>query len=197
MSEHSLLVEAGLARDGGDGRSAVTAIPRRRRPAWSRGGWRPLDPDVVLDHLAAAGPGALVLARPAPVDPGAACLAPLARLRGLEVVALPFEVEAARWTVALAGLWAAAGHPALARALSVVHGLWQAPLRLPRREAAPGEPALPAVRPAVLARWAVWAWRPCRWCPGGGLPGRACPRCGAACVDPPAAVSGRGTLAAA
>ena len=63
----------------------MTAIPRRRRPAWARGGWRPLDPEVVLDHLAAAGPGALVLARPATADPGASCLAPLARLRVVKV----------------------------------------------------------------------------------------------------------------
>ena len=42
-----------------------------------------------------------------------------------------------------------------------------------------GAVRVPALRPAVLARWAGCVWRPCDRCAGGGLPGAPCGRCGA------------------
>jgi hypothetical protein len=39
--------------------------------------------------------------------------------------------------------------------------------------------AVPSVRPAVLARWAARAWRPCDRCAAGGPAGVRCGACGA------------------
>jgi hypothetical protein len=157
----------------------VTVVPRARRRRRSRRVWAPLCPDALIDALVAAPRDALVLARDAVADEGAALLAPLARLRGLGVVCLPDSADAAAWTVALAVAWADAGERDLVRGLEVAAAL-------PGQEALPARPwgnsgvAVPAVRPRVLARWSTCAWRPCEWCrTGGGLASGRCGRCGA------------------
>jgi hypothetical protein len=172
--EQSLAVAAGVrAAD------PVIVLPRaRRRRRWRRV-WAPLCPDALIEALAAAPLDAIVLARDAPVDEGAALLAPLARLRGLGVVPLPDSADAATWTVALAVAWADAGERDLVRGLEVAASL-PGHEALPRRAWGQSGVAVPAVRPRVLARWAARAWRPCEWCrAGGGLASGRCGRCGA------------------
>ncbi len=105
-------------------------------------------------------------ARPADADPGAASLPALAAIMGLSVVRLPADEDAAAATVA------AAARPDFAasdcsRGLAVLAVL-----------AADGL-AVPSVRPAVLARWAARAWRPCHRCGAGGPGGVRCGACGA------------------
>ena len=140
--------------------SRLLVIPRGRR----RGRWRPLDPDAVTDALAALEADAVVAARPAAADPGAAALPVLAGVMGLRGVRLPCDAVAAATTLALA---AHPGFAACARGMEVVAVL-----------VADGG-ALPALRPSVLARWAARAWRPCGSCDAGGPGGRRCCRCGA------------------
>ncbi len=160
-----LVVEAGLAAAvaGAPGPDLV-AVPRpgRRR----RGASAALDPEDVVTALDLAGPDAVVLARPAADDPGAAALPALAAVMGREVVRLPGGADAAAWVVAVAGAMPAdtGGAP---RRLQVLAGVAAAATRMP------------ALRPGVLARWAGCVWRPCPRCAGGGLPGAPCGRCGA------------------
>lgn len=152
-----------------DAAGRLVVIPRDRR----RGSWRALDADLVVATLAALGAGALVAARPADADPGAASLAAVAAIMGRAVVRLPADEAAAIATVAIAS------RPGFApsdprRALEVIAVL-----------AAEGV-ALPALRPAVLARWAARAWRPCGDCLRGGPEGRRCGDCGAPLAGIPA-----------
>jgi hypothetical protein len=184
VSRVALLAERGLlARAGIEGGEGVVPVPRaeRRRPSRRSPRWADLDAEATLETLVAAPRDAIVLARPVDADPGAACLAPLARLVGLDVLALPAAADLAAWTVAVAATWAATGEPNLVRALAVAAALGESEAALPRRPWGASGVAVPAVRPAVLARWAARAWRPCRWCRrGGGLLGVVCGRCGAA-----------------
>jgi hypothetical protein len=169
----AIVVEAALASAGAAEPSEdVVVVPRLRR----RRGWADLDPDDVVVALDRAGPRALVLARPAPADPGARALPALAAVMSREVVRLPDDDDAAAWVVAVAG--ALAGEGADARRLQVLVGATAAPA-LPRRPVGGGTARMPALRPGVLARWAGCAWRPCGRCAGGGLPGAPCGRCGA------------------
>ena len=138
----------------------LLVIPRERR----RGRWRPLDPDAVADALAVLDPDAVVAARPAAADRGAAALPALAGVMGLRGVRLPCDATAAAATLALV---AHPGFAASARGMEVVAVL-----------VAEGA-ALPALRPSVLARWAARAWRQCGSCDAGGPVGRRCGRCGA------------------
>lgn len=171
----ALVVEEGLAAGvGGPPLDGVVVVPRGR--ARRGAGWADLDPDDVVEALDRAGPGAVVLARPALADPGARALPALAGVMGREVVRLPGDGDAAAWVVAMAGRLAplAVGP---ARLLQVLAGAASAPV-LPRRPIGAGAARMPALRPGVLGRWARCAWRPCGRCAGGGLPGGPCGRCG-------------------
>ena len=152
-------------------------VPRAAR----RGRPGPLDPDAVLEAVLGA-PAALVLARPSEADPGASCLAPLARALGRAVLTLPARLDAAAWTVAQGAAWIVEGAPRLERALAVacaLPGLPPGAAALPCRSWGDGDLVVPGVRPRALARWAARAWRACPWCPGGGLAAAACARCAA------------------
>jgi hypothetical protein len=169
----ALVVEASVAGCASPGGRPVIVVPRARR----RGAWRPVEADAAVAALDRAGEDAIVLARPAGADPGAAPVVAVARLLGHPVVRLPAGDSAAAWVVATAT------HPqflgdALIRRLDVLVGVPAAVAGLPMRPSGHG-PEVPALRPAVLARWAGCAWRPCAACPGGGLAGASCGRCGA------------------
>lgn len=168
-----LVVEAGLLSRLTDAPSpALVAVARAR----GRRGWRPIDGDDVVAALRSAGAGAVVATRSAEADPGAALLRRLAAAAGHEVVTLPDDADAAAWAVAVA---AAGRDGPVARRLQALAGLAIAPSRaIPRRDRGTAG-LLPALRPAVLARWAECAWRPCPRCGGGGLPGAPCGRCAA------------------
>lgn len=136
----------------------------------SRGRWRDITADAVLDALEAAGPLALVLARTGAADAGAVAVPSLARTTGREVVRLPGDRVGAAWTVAIGARVSNDDRAGLVRALQVLAGI--------------GGGASPHLRdgllnPVMLVRWARRAWRPCARCPGGGLPGCCCGRCGA------------------
>lgn len=165
------MVDAGTAALAGPGARPVVAVapPRRRRPP----------ADDVLTAIEGAGAGAVVLARPPGSAPGMDHLGPVARLLSAPCVRAPADVHAAAWVVT------AASHPEfgddeLVRRLEVLAGVASAGgTSLPRR-AVDGGPAMPSLRPGVLARWAGCAWRPCGRCEtGGGLAGASCGRCGA------------------
>ncbi|WP_217913092.1 hypothetical protein [Miltoncostaea marina] len=159
----TLVVEGlvGALVAGRDGRG-LAVVPRRRR----RGRWATVAADDVVAALEAAGPGAVVLARPAGDDPGAAALPQVARLMSAPLLRLPGAAPRAAWAVAVALHPAFEGH----RGVRSLEALLSA-----------GAGArVPALRPRVMSRWAAAAWRPCGRCPGGGLPGCPCGRCGAA-----------------
>ena len=139
----------------------LVIVPRPRR----RGHWQPLDADVVVTILSAAGREAIVMARAAAADPDAASLPALGRVMGTPVIRLPDSESAAEWAIAVASHPDFDGHDRHHR-LEVLVGA-----------AASGRPA-PALRPGVLARWATRSWRPCGRCAGGGLMGCPCGRCG-------------------
>lgn len=163
------------------GRAAPCVDVVARRPA-RRGGWRPIQGDAVVATLLAAGPRPVALARAPEADPGGSCLPALAATLGLDRVRLPDHADAAAWCVGVAVGWCTAGESALARRLQVVAGALARAAAgergLPVREWGGEGVPVPALRPAVLARWAVRAWRPCRWCAAGGLPGAPCGSCG-------------------
>jgi len=190
----AIVLEAGVARAAGvEGSIAVRAVLRHAR----RGRLRPLGPEASLEALEDA-PGALVLARPWAADPGAGCLAVLARIVGRAVLALPASLEGACWTAVHAAAWAAAEASHLERAVAVACALpeWSYAPALPLRPWGDGRLEVPAVRPAALARWAVRAWRPCAWClGGGGLPGAPCARCGATVPEAPTTARGEVLMA--
>jgi hypothetical protein len=94
---------------------------------------------------------------------------------GREVVRLPASARAAAWVVGVA-MAGDEGSPAPLRALQALAG---AADRLGTASGEDPEPRMPAIRPAVLLRWARSGWCPCDRCSGGGLPGARCGRCGA------------------
>ncbi|MFP5452171.1 MAG: hypothetical protein ACLGG9_10560 [Thermoleophilia bacterium] len=151
----------------------LRAIERPRR----RGRWAALDPDATAVAVADAGPGALVLARPPAADRGAAAVWVLARAMGREVLRLPHADGPAAWVVGCASrVWPGTGDREMAlRALQVLSGTVSAG----RCGPGAGSPA----GPRALTAWAGRAWRGCADCPGGGLPGAPCGRCGSL-VDP-------------
>jgi hypothetical protein len=153
-----LLVESRIAALAGAAPAGTTIVPvaaaRRRRPLW----------EAMADAVVDAGPGALALVRPGECSPEAAALAALAAATGLPVVRLPADERNAARVVAVAAR-EGTGDADLVRRLEALAGA--------------ADRGLPALRPAVLARWAGIAWRRCARCAGGGLPGCACGRCGA------------------
>ncbi len=176
----SVVVEERVAARIASPPPAVRIVARGR--SWWRAGesrWAPLRPDAVLDALHAVPRPALVLARPATADPGAACLAPLAALLRHEVVTLPGGEQEAAWAAAIAGSLAGGGRAGVLPAVQVVCRGPQVAPGLPRCGRGAAGLSYPVVRPATLGRWARCAWRPCRWCHGGGAPAGPCPTCGA------------------
>jgi hypothetical protein len=174
-----LVVEEGVLRRLGRAGPAVDVV-RRRRAGRRAGCWHPVDDEVALAAILSAGPEALVLARPRAADPGAGCLAPLARAVGTRVLRLPGHRDAAAWAVGVADAWAADRPPrVVVRSIAVLVGAAARGARagLPVRPWGPEGVLVPALRPATLARWAAGAWRACAWCMGGGLAGAPCPRC--------------------
>lgn len=170
-----LVVEAGLLSRLADAPPpGLVAVARAR----GRRGWRPIDGDDVVAALRAAGAGAVVAVRAADADPGAALLRRLAAAAGHELVTLPDDPDAAAWAVAVAAR-GGGREGSVARRLQALAGLAAAPPpTIPRRDRGTAG-LLPALRPAVLVRWAECAWRPCPRCGGGGLPGAPCGRCAA------------------
>ena len=124
------------------------------------------DADAVVEAVDAAGPGAIVLARPQTAEGGGA--AAIGRIMGADVVMLPADVAAAAWTVGVALRAADPDDDALVRRLEGLASL-----------AAIGMPGVPRLRPSVLLRYAGWAWRSCAACDGGGVQAGPCGRCGA------------------
>ena len=155
-----------------EGLDRIHVVPRDRR---RDGSWPALAADAVVAVLEAAGSGALVLARPPAADPGAAALPALAEVMEREVVRLPASARAAAWVVGVA-MAGDEGPPPPLRALQALAG---AADRLGTASGEDHESRMPAIRPAVLLRWARCGWCPCARCPGGGLPGARCGRCGA------------------
>lgn len=172
VADEALVLAAGVAAG-----AAVRAVPRasggRRRPAR-------LDPDAVIDVLADAGPGAVVLARPAWADPPMSSLAALGVVLGCDVVWLPEDDAPAAWALALIASWAAESPPVeLVRRAQVAVGLaLMAPASLPRRPWGVDDVPVPAVAPDALGRWCDCAWTACEWCDQGGAAGAPCPSCG-------------------
>lgn len=165
----AIVAEEGLARVV-VGRRGGRALAVVRRPPSRRGHVvAALRADDVIEAIEAAGPGAVVLARGPDSDPAAAALPALGRMMGADVVVLPSDPAAAAWTLGVA-LRHDVDDLLLTRRLeglaSAAGSLWSP------------AGAAPALRAAVLVRWAGRAWRPCRACPGGGLPEGPCGRCG-------------------
>jgi hypothetical protein len=151
------------------------AHPRRGGP------WNGLEADRVVDALAGAGAGGVVLARSIDADPGAAVLPGIGRMMGHEVVLLPDEPVVAAWAL---GVAAHRDFPdeGLVKRLEALAGAADAAGPLPLRRVGSRGPAVPALRPRVLARWAGCAWRACGRCSGGGPAGGRCGRCGASVI---------------
>jgi len=167
-----LIVEQGVVEPLGGCPANLVVVSRRRLPWYRRAhGWEPLDPETVLDTLAAVPRPAVVLARSPAADPGAGCLLDFASLLGLEVRRLPDCVQAAAWSVGVASRADESGAGADGRVLDVLCCVPAPAMRRP----GVGDPPL---RANALRRWASCAWRPCPWCPAGGLAGERCARCG-------------------
>ena len=173
----TLVAEESVARMvAGRGVDGLVVVPRVRRRR--QRGWEGLEADRVVDSLVAAGPRAVVLARGPEADPGGGALPALGRVMGHRVVRLPGDPSEAAWTIAVAVHPGFAGE-GLVRRLEALAGIASAGGALPRRAIGPGRAAVPALRPAVLGKWAACAWRACVRCPGGGAAGGRCGRCGA------------------
>jgi hypothetical protein len=144
-------------------------VERGRR----RGRWADLDPDAAAEAVAGAGAGALVLARPPAADPGAESVWVLARSMGRDVLRLPHAEAPAAWVVGCASrIWpTSVDRETALRALQVLVGAAVAGRCGPGMDGPAG--------PRALTRCAARAWRRCARCPGGGLPGAPCGRCGA------------------
>jgi hypothetical protein len=158
-----------------EGLDRLHVIPRGRR---RDGSWPPVAADAVAAALEATGSGAVVLVRPPAADPGSAALWGLAELMEREVVRLPSSARTAAWVVAVALAGHEGSSPPL-RALQALAGAAGVAGRLGMGCHGDDELRMPALRPAVLVRWARCGWRPCGRCRGGGLPGAHCGRCGA------------------
>ena len=171
---------------------ALCTVPRSRVRRWvPRGGevWRPLDRCRVIDALIDVPAGGRVLVRPAQTDPGGSFLAVAARLAGHEVVWLPGPLDEAVWSVGMALSVLGRDVATIDRTLDVVCCGPASLAALPQRAWGGVGFAVPAVRPATLARLAFCAWRPCSWCDAGGLPGGYCARCGSELAETPLAAA--------
>jgi hypothetical protein len=173
----TLVAEESVARMvAGPRADALVVVPRVRA---RRGrGWQGLDADRVVDALVAAGPRAVVLARGLDADPGGGVLPALGRVMGHRIVRLPGDPSEAAWTIAVAVHPGFAGESTVRR-LEALAGVASTGGALPRRTIGAGPAAVPALRPAVLGKWAACAWRACLRCAGGGVAGGVCGRCGA------------------
>lgn len=172
----ALVAEESVARlVAGPSPEHLLVVSRGRRRAR---GWRRLEADRVVSALDAGGPAALVLARDVGADPGAGVLVHLARIMGNDVVRLPSAPVEAAWAIGVAAHEDFQGD-GLLRRLEALVGETRGHGHLPRRALGSGAARVPALRPAVLAKWAACAWRPCATCAGGGPAGGRCGRCGA------------------
>lgn len=180
----SIIVEQAVVEPLGGLPANLVIVPRRRLP-WYRRGWKwaPLDPETVLDTLAAVPRPAVVLARGPAADPGARCLLDLAALLGLELRRLPDCVDTAAMSVRIASHADESGSTAGGRALDVLCCARALSMCRSGRSERP-------LRSGVLRRWASCAWRPCSWCAAGGLAGDRCARCGSP-VEPGRREDGR------
>ncbi|MCB0882960.1 MAG: hypothetical protein KDC33_12195 [Thermoleophilia bacterium] len=110
--------------------------------------------------------GGLVLADPGPGDH----VAVASRAMGSPVAFLPSVAGVAGWIVAAAGRWRRDDLPAAVHrveaVISVAVGAGATDCVLAAPDAA-----------SLVCRWAHRAWRPCRWCAGGGVRGARCARC--------------------
>ncbi len=168
----TIIVEQGVVDPLGGLPANLVVVPRPRPPRYRRGRrWAPLDPETVLDTLAAVPRPAVVLARDPSADPGARCLLDLAPLLGLELRRLPDCDEMAVLSVGIASRADESGSSAGGRVLDV---LCCATLLTMCRSGVLDRP----LRPGTLRRWASCAWRPCLWCSAGGPAGDRCARCG-------------------
>ncbi len=168
----TIIVEQAVVEPLGGCPANVVVVPRRRLPWYRRGRtWAPLDPETVLDTLAAVPRPAIVLARGPAADPGARCLLDFAPLLAFDLRRLPDCVDMAALSVTTASRADEPGSTACGRALDV---LCCAPALTMCRWERSDRP----LRPGALRRWASSAWRPCPWCPAGGLAGARCARCG-------------------
>jgi hypothetical protein len=176
----TIVVEHGIIAHLGGVPSGMRIVARRRSRWWRRHRtpWASLDPEAVLDTLAEIHRPAVVLARRAVADPGARCLIDVARLLGLEVRTLPDSCEEAAWIAGIAGSLGEAPPAGGGRALDVLCCGPAIVPTSPRQRWGPTGISVPALRPGTIARWASCAWRACRWCAAGGLPGDRCRRCG-------------------
>jgi hypothetical protein len=176
-----LVIEGGIASALAEPPPALRVLPRQRSRAWRcrRTPWVPLRPDDVLEALDEIPRPAVVLARSAGVDPGAACLAPIGRLLGHDTLVLPDAPDEAAWVAGVACEIDVEDDASYVRILHVVCCGPSIAASFPRRRWGPTGISVPALRPATLARWASCSWQACRWCVGGGLPGSPCRCCGA------------------
>lgn len=176
-----IVIDRSLAAAVGEESPAVRVIHRDtspRRPWRTEGEWKPVSSDGALSALIGAPGDAIALTRTPEADPGAACIAPLARLAKRPVLTLPEPLDAAVWVVALAADWCASGLERPGRAIAVACGVATGHGVLPRTAWHEGMD-VPDLHPRVLGRWASRAFVPCGWCAaGGGLAGAACAACG-------------------
>jgi hypothetical protein len=163
--------QATAERIGQSPRAAVTvAGPRSRRFHPVRGRRPDGHLDAYVESLARSGSSAVVLAGD---DEGE--LRRAARALGRDVLRLPAEHTSAAWVVSVGAALARAERAPLLRVLQV---LCNGPAAAPGPHRQWNDGAVPALRPATLARWATRSWAQCGWCRGGGLPGSACCVCG-------------------
>jgi hypothetical protein len=176
-----VVIDRSLAAAVGEESPAVRVIHRDaapRRPWRTQGEWRSVSPDGALSALAGAPDDAVALVRLHEADPGAACIAQLARMMKRPVLTLPEPFDAAVWVVALAVDWCTSGLERPDRAIAVACGVADGHGTLPRTARHEGT-EVPDLHPRVLGRWASRAFSPCGWCAaGGGLPGAPCATCG-------------------
>lgn len=166
-----------------------------RRPWRRQAAWGPVSHDEAVALLAELPITTIVLSRGPDADPGAACLASVARLLGRMALRLPEPVDAARWVVALAVEWCGAELADLDRAVAVACGVAAGHGVFPRRGWPAGSLEVPHLHPRVLGRWASRAFAPCGWCRcGGGLAGAGCATCGEIVARPVAAASPGGRV---
>lgn len=97
-------------------------------------------------------------------------LAAATRAMGAPMAQLPPAADVAGWVLAAAGCWRRDDVPGAVRRVEAVVSVTVG--------AATSRCGLAAPTAASLAcRWAHRAWRPCRWCAGGGVRGARCARC--------------------
>jgi hypothetical protein len=178
-----IAIEAALAAAVGETNPALRVIHReapRNRPWRHPATWGRVSADAALSALTDAPAGSIVLVRSAEADPGAACVAPVARVAGRTVLLLPDPFDAAVWVAGLALHWCASGLDKLDRAIAVACGVASGHGGLPCPQWGGDGSTPPDLHPRVLGRWASRAFVACDWCrTGGGAVGAACATCGA------------------